>query len=312
MNFRILFVMAAVLLLNACVTPPQSAALRQQAPPELLAPVLLTQVPFFPQDAFQCGPAALATVLAASGVSIAPAQLAPLVYVPERKGSFQVELLAAARSEGRLAYRLAPTLRALFSEVSAGNPVLVLQNLGLAWYPRWHFAVVKGFDLGTRTVVLNSGIYENYEQSFATFERTWARAGYWGMLTLVPGTLPATAEPAAYFNALSALEETQPDTALESAYQRGLQAWPSDRNLRMAYGNALYRRGDSAGALEQFQHVKAVDATYAPAWNNLAQIFFEEGDMQQARVHARAAVALGGPFLATSRATLMMVNAAPL
>ncbi len=310
MNFRLPFCLVVVLLLSACISAPQSAALRQQAPPELLEPVLLAQVPFFPQADFQCGPAALATMLVASHVAVTPEQLVPLVYVPERKGSFQVEMVAAARSHGRLAYRLTPTLPALFNEVRAGNPVLVLLNVGVAWYPRWHFAVVKGFDLAKRKVVLNSGIYENYEMSFATFERTWARSEYWGMLTLAPGTFPAVAEPTAYFTALAALAETHPEAAIEVAYQRGLQAWPDDRDLLMGYGNMLYQRSDPAGAAEQFGKVTALYPDYAPAWNNLAQLLFEQGDEKQALVHARRAVALGGPFLATYRATLLTIELA--
>jgi len=51
------------LLLSACVSAPQSTQLTQQVPLPLSSPVNLEQVPFFPQQAYQCGPAALATVL---------------------------------------------------------------------------------------------------------------------------------------------------------------------------------------------------------------------------------------------------------
>lgn len=309
MNFKLLPCLAAALMLGACISAPQSAALRQQAATELLEPAALTQVPFFPQETFQCGPAALATVLVQSGVAVTPAQLVPLVYVPGRQGSFQIEMMAAARSHDRLAYQLAPTLSALFSEVRAGNAVLVLQNLGLAWYPRWHFAVVKGFDVARGKVLLNSGLIENYEMSVTTFERTWARAEHWGLLALVPGTLPATAESGAYFTALAALQETHPEAGIVAAYLGGLHAWPDDRNLLMGYGNLLYQRGDFAGAEAQFRNAKAFHPAYAPAWNNLAQLLLEQGDEKQALVHARRAVALGGTFIATYRATLLMIEA---
>ena len=101
-----------------------------------------------------CAPAALATVLVASGVNVSPEALVPMVYVPLRQGSFQVEMVAAARSFDRLAYQIPPTLDALFAEISMGHPVLVLQNQGLSWYPRWHFAVVRGFDIKRRRVIL--------------------------------------------------------------------------------------------------------------------------------------------------------------
>lgn len=310
MKARLITCFAAALLLGACMSTPQSAALRRQAATDLHEPVMLAQLPFFPQDAYQCGPAALATVLAASGVSVTPAQLAPLVYLPGRKGSLQVEITAAARSHGRIAYTLAPALTALLSEIRAGHPVLVLQNLGLAWYPRWHFAVAKGFDLGRGTLLLNSGVIENYEVPLTTFERTWTRAGNWALVTLAPGQIPATADAAGYFHALAALEAQNPDAGIALAYARGLEAWPGDRELLMGSGNLAYRQGDKAQAAARFGAVLTLHPHYAPAWNNLAQVLFEQGALQQARMHARRAVALAGPFSATYRATLATIEAA--
>lgn len=310
MRLKLLLLLVFASLLSACITAPQSAALRQQTDPKLLEPVLLSQLPFFSQTAYQCGPAALATMLVYSQVAVTPDELVPLVYVPERQGSFQVEIIAATRSYGRLAYPLAPTLSAVLDEVRAGHPVLVLQNLGLAWYPRWHFAVVKGFDLERQKILLNSGTLEDYEMRLATFERTWARSEHWSIVTLVPGDLPGTAEPEAYYIALAALEETHPETSIASAYLAGLQAWPQDRNLLMGYGNLLYLQGNSAKAAEQYRGVITYHSDYAPAWNNLAEILFETGELQQARIHAQQAIALGGPFIDTYRATLRKIDSA--
>lgn len=308
MRFRLSYLVLFASLLSACITAPQSAVLQQQTNPELLEPIAISQLPFFPQTAYQCGPAALATMLVHSQVAVTPEQLVPLVYVPARKGTFQVEMIAATRSYGRLAYQLAPNLSAVFDEVRAGHPVLVLQNLGMAWYPRWHFAVVKGFDLGRHKIVLNSGTLENYEVSLSTFERTWARADHWSIVTLEPGTLPITAEPEAYYIALAALEETHPEMSIATAYRSGLAAWPTDRNLLMAYGNLLYLQGNLEAATAQFNTVITHHNGYAPAWNNLAEILFETGDKQQARVHVQEAIALGGPFTATYRATLRKID----
>jgi uncharacterized lipoprotein len=91
-----------VLLLSACISAPQTVGLvnefRQSKNASLSAPVLLKRVPFFAQELYQCGPAALATVLAVSGIGVRPADITPLVFVPGREGSFQVEMLAATRS----------------------------------------------------------------------------------------------------------------------------------------------------------------------------------------------------------------------
>ena len=78
----------------------------------------LTTTPFFPQELYQCGPAALATVLVHSGVATTPETLVDQVYIPEKEGSLQAEMLAAARRQGRVAYRLAPQLEDLLREVA--------------------------------------------------------------------------------------------------------------------------------------------------------------------------------------------------
>ncbi|MBM4196338.1 MAG: hypothetical protein FJ197_04455 [Gammaproteobacteria bacterium] len=106
--------------------------LRAMLPPPSSGPVAeLTSVPFFPQTVHQCGPAALATVLVASGLDTTPEALVPQVYVPGRKGSFAVELAAATRRAGRIAYTV-ESPQAMLQEIAAGNPVLVLQDLGAA------------------------------------------------------------------------------------------------------------------------------------------------------------------------------------
>lgn len=311
MNSRLIIHLVFASLLNACYAAPQSVAIRQQTEPDFPTPVRLSFIPFFPQIEYQCGPAALATLLVASGVDITPEQLTPMIYVPAREGSFQVEMLAATRSHGLLAHTLPPTLASVFEEVRAGNPVLVLQNLGLAWYPRWHFAVVKGFDPIRRKVILNSGTIENYEVAIATFERTWSRADYWAMVALAPGAVPVTASPEKYFIALASLQETSPEIHVEPAYTAALEAWPTDSNLRLGYGNLLYREGRVTEAAALFRLIISHDSGYAPAWNNLAEILFELEEYVLASAFARQAVALGGPFVATSRATLLKISSAP-
>jgi len=293
-----------VVLVSSCATTPQSAALLQQTPTKLPEAFVLADLPFFPQDDYQCGPAALATVLQASGIAITPELLVPLVYVPKRKGSFQIEMTAAARSQGRLVYTLAPELEALLQEVAAGHPALILQNLGLGMLPRWHFAVVKGFDLARKRLLLNSGRIENYEISLATFERTWARADYWAQVVLPPDEVPVTAAALPFFTAVVALEQTgQPDAAMQ-AYDAGLQRWPEDQHLLMGAGNLHYAQGDSYDALVLFTRVVELYPDFAPAHNNAAQLHHERGDATQALLHARRAVDIGGEFAEVYRATL--------
>ena len=146
-----------VFLVAGCATPPLQTERLLKSPAAQQPPVELTAVPFFPQEEFQCGPAALTTVLNWSGTQLTPENLAPQVYLPGRQGSLQVELLAATRRHGRIPYVLRPELETLINEVRAGHPVVVLQNLAFNWYPKWHYAVVVGFDLQNDKIILRSG-----------------------------------------------------------------------------------------------------------------------------------------------------------
>ena len=63
----------------------QSRALVARPPVDLPIQVELTEVSFFPQEDFQCGPAALAMVLNASNIRVTPEELVDQVYIPARK-----------------------------------------------------------------------------------------------------------------------------------------------------------------------------------------------------------------------------------
>ncbi|MEX1198185.1 MAG: PA2778 family cysteine peptidase [Pseudohongiellaceae bacterium] len=300
---RFITALVCLLVLQGCASTPQSSTLLRETPERFAEPAMVSDVPFYPQDDYQCGPAALATVLGASQVEVTPEALVPLVYVPERQGSFQVEMVAAARSHGRLAYQIPPTLEALFAEIDAGHPVLVLQNLGLNRLPQWHFAVVKGFDLERRQVILNSGRIEDYELSLPVFERTWARADHWAVVVLEPGELPDTADPVRYFNAVVALEQNHSAELVEPAFLSGLERWPGQRELMMGHGNLLYSADRLEEARSRFEAVIATYPDYAPAHNNLAQLHLDQERYTLAEQHADRAVELGGPHRETYRET---------
>ena len=54
-------------------------------PENLPASRELTAVPFFPQEKYQCGPAALATAINWSGLPVRPEDLVEQVYTPHAK-----------------------------------------------------------------------------------------------------------------------------------------------------------------------------------------------------------------------------------
>ena len=149
---RLALVLLALAACGCSINPQLRVA---EAMPGNAGTLLLGDVPFHPQVEYQCGPAALAGVLGASGMPVSPEALVPQVYLPGREGSLQVELVAATRRAGRIPYVVDPSPAALLSELADGRPVLVLQNLLTRSVPRWHYAVLVGADPVGNRLLLN-------------------------------------------------------------------------------------------------------------------------------------------------------------
>jgi tetratricopeptide (TPR) repeat protein len=292
------------LLLSACAATPQSDLLIEDLPGSLRKPVELTRVPFYPQKEYQCGPAALATLISDQGHQVDLARLTERVYIPRRKGSLQLELVSAARDFGLIPYILSPKLEVLLHEVKAKRPVLVLQNLGVSWYPQWHYAVVVGYNLPEKELILRSGEIERYRLNLYTFEHTWRRGKYWAMILLKPGELPVAGDAWRYMNAIVGFEQQRNWPLLVKAYLAGLQRWPENSELLMGYGNALYAQGKLEKAVIQYEKVIHNRQNFAPAYNNAAQVYAELGQFEIANKYVRRAIELGGVHIEQYRSTL--------
>ncbi len=303
----VLFALLIALLLAGCATPPQTAGLAAHAPAGLPRQALLANVRFFPQQQYQCGPAALAMMLDASGLATTPDALQPQVYLPAREGSLQPEMLATARRHGRLAVVLPPRLDALLTEIADGRPVLVLQNLSLPIAPMWHYAVAIGYDLDRGEIALHSGVTEQQWLPFDVFERTWARGGHWAMVATAPANLPRTPAPDALLAAALALERVDAKAAV-AAYRALTERAPGLSLAWIGLGNTAFAAGDPAQAASAFERATALDPRSADAWNNLANALAALGRRAEALAAAQRAVALGGPRLERYRDTLSAIE----
>lgn len=291
---------AAMAMLSACVTRPYAPAASFK---NLPTQVELIATPFFPQDEHQCGPAALATVLGAAGYETSPRQLEKMVYLPAREGSLQAEMLGGARRQGALTL-LAPTqLDALFAEVATGQPVLVLQNLGLNAVPRWHYAALVGYDLIRGEVILRSGISKREIMSIRTFEHTWARSDHWGLLVLAPGKIPLKASRHGLETALTQQEPYSHPEHMAAWYQSAAQRWPDSLLFMLGLGNAMHAAGRLDEAEDAFRTAVARHADSPVALNNLAHVLNAKGKLEQALAVAEQAVSLGGEWQPQALAT---------
>lgn len=239
------------------------------------SPIELEDTPFFPQTRYQCGPAALATVLVASGADVTPEELTPRLFVPARRGSLQVELQAAPREHRRLSLILPRSLEAIVTELQAGRPVLVLHNYGKWFWPRWHYAVVVGYDPGEDVFVLRSGRKARQHMRTRHFMVYWHHASRWAMVVLRPGETAANADAKLYLEAAAAFERGATPQDARTAFDAAVQRWPGDPVAWIGRGTAEYRLGNLEAAARDYLGALERDADEPAARNNLAQVLLE-------------------------------------
>lgn len=299
--------LAALVLLAGCSTAQQTRELLDD-PGALPRRAAVTDVPFFPQKKYYCGPAATAMTLAWSGLPVTQEEMAEQVYTPGREGTLQPDVIAAMRRNGRLAVPV-DSLRELLGEIAAGRPVLVFQNLGLEIYPRWHFAVAIGYDLDAGELIMHTGPWDNRPVALRTFEHTWRRGGYWALVVLKPGEMPIAAEEIEVVRAAAGLERVSRHADAGKAYEAILRRWPQSFPAWMGLGNVRYATKDLAGAEEAWRGAIAADPEIsAPAWNNLAYVLQALGRRREAIEAAEYAVELGDPDDPNYRATLEEIS----
>ncbi len=273
-----LFILAFV---SACATPLQTLGIRQK-PPDIATQQELTSTPFYPQLAYYCGPAVLAALANYRDIDILPEDIAPLIYVPDLEGSLQEEVIAATRQFNLLPVQLDGKLESIFREIDSGNPVLVLQNLGLDIYPKWHYAIVIGYDLDEETVVLRSGTRKRLVRSFSLFERTWKRGGYWSLAIVAPGQVPVTVDAESFLNTLIEFEQTSGAYPAYQGYLSAAKKWPSNALARIGLGNTAYAMGDYQESENAYKYALQLSPEMTEAWNNLAYALVQQGKTDEA------------------------------
>jgi tetratricopeptide (TPR) repeat protein len=246
-------------------------------------------------------------VLSWSEAHVGLHELLPEVYTPQLHGSLQAALVSAARRRNRLAYEIRG-VNALLREIAAGHPVIVLQNLGLGWFPRWHYAVVVGYDLQQEIVVLHSGKEAGRYVPWSLFMRTWKRADAWGLLVLPPGCLPASADERSYLMAVLGLEQIEQWDCACRAYSAALEQWENSLGALMGLGNCRYALGDLTGAEKAFRRAVEMNPEAGSAYNNLAHVLAEQERYSEAIEMSSHAQALGGPNISLYRQTLREIR----
>lgn len=301
--------LALSLLLAACAGTPQTdrllagSAAGQGEEEALPRRVELREVPFFAQEDFYCGPAALAMALAWGGVDTDQHAIARQIYTPGRQGTLRADVIGGARRNGHLAVPV-NGLDNLLREIAAGHPVIVFQNLGLDIHQVWHFAVAVGYDLDEETIVLRSGPDARRVTKLTTFERTWARGHHWALAVLPPDMLPETAGEPAVLEAAAGIERAGRLDAARTAYETIAARWPAAPGSWIGLGNVAYAGGALDRAEAMFRRATEAAPEDGTGWNNLAVVLSERGRRDEAIRAAERAIATGRGDVAEFRRTL--------
>jgi len=142
-------------------------------------------VPFVKQAEYDCGPAALASVLSFHGKAVDLKRITASVYLPKLRGTLPMDLERFAKDEGFKTSSSAGTTTALKTAIRNNIPVICLLDLGFAFYRQPHFVTVIGFDDGNGLFIMHDGGTPNRTIPYEDFGKKWARAGQW-MIVIEP------------------------------------------------------------------------------------------------------------------------------
>jgi hypothetical protein len=137
-------------------------------------------VPFYAQEAYQCGPASLAGVLNFWGINVGPGEISKDIFSRSARGTLNLDMVLYAQKRGLYALQYAGSMEDLRKNIDSGHPVIVLVAYGFSVYEVDHFMVATGYyDNG---VIVNSGREQNKFIDEGDFLKIWAKANYWTLL----------------------------------------------------------------------------------------------------------------------------------
>ncbi len=138
----------------------------------------IDNVPFYPQLAYQCGPASIAGVLNFYDDNVSPNEVAEAIFRKDIRGTVTLDMLLYARQKGFSATWYSGSADDIRRSVEEGVPLIVMVDLlGLARLSRNHYMVVVGYS--PEGIIANSGKAREKSISWRRFLTQWNRTGRW-------------------------------------------------------------------------------------------------------------------------------------
>lgn len=169
--------LCAALACTGCLRGPGSLA---PDPTRPVAERIIPDVPFFAQEAYQCGPASLAGVLrhlGLTGTQATPDGVADAIFRPGMHGTLSLDLALYPRTLGLASRWYDGSVADLMAAVDSGQPRIVMVDHGYGLVSTYHFMVVVGY--APDAVIVNSDRTPLQRLPWASFLRTWDRTDRW-------------------------------------------------------------------------------------------------------------------------------------
>ena len=172
MKFRIRNLIIIIFLLYSCAGVGHVPKGSQNS--------LIENVPFYPQSAYQCGPASLAGVLNYWGIKVTPEEIAGEIYSNSARGTLNIDMVLYVQRKGLKAIQYEGNIQDIRKNIDSGYPIIVFIDQGFSFYQANHFMVVIGYN--EDGVIVNSGKDREEFISEEDFLHSWKKTKFWTLL----------------------------------------------------------------------------------------------------------------------------------
>lgn len=257
--------------------------------------VHLTNVPFYPNNTDQCGPASLASILNFWNKDVTPEELKSQVYVQRLHGSLPMDMLPALKHYGLDGKIISGSYESVKAELRAGRPLIAYLDFGTRSHPIGHYVVVTGYDDQRGGLYIHSAMRKDKFARYERFNRGWKDTDYWLLLAS-----PSTSNIIASTTTVSQL----PPTERSPHYQPKMSA-----NEHIELGEIYSEQGNKAEALAQYKAALKVDKYSGRALVALGNDAYEKNDLKNAERYFRRALRID-PHNSAANNNLAMVYVA--
>ena len=243
----------------------------------------LENVPPVAQNAYQCGPAALESVIRYWGGSADEDSIGKTLYKSRTRGVFNFSLAQYMKTIGFWSEIHQERGEAdLKKWLRKGVPPIVMLDSGTLWVRTYHFVVLKGFDDGLRIFYANTGVLETQAIDYGEFERRWKKADTWSLIVSPPEKVDWELDETQSIEMALILEKKgnldQAERWLESALSKNPKSLAAKFNL----ANIYIKSNRSEQAKIIYQELLNQNPSRAEISNNLAWVYYEEGRYEDA------------------------------